>query len=110
MEKDLKQKHQFIKSSYDPLIGNPTAERYSDLCKDMFELASIGATTVDNYTIVKNHVLECYKKLSGPRSEQIPPSQSLQMHLLSIICPIIWKWKVKTYVVLMWFVLKGSEH
>ncbi|XP_059436342.1 protein FAR1-RELATED SEQUENCE 6-like [Corylus avellana] len=75
--KDLNRKHQFIKSSYDSLIGNLTAERYSDLCKDMLELASIRATTVDNYTIVKNHVLECYKKLSGPRSEQIPPSQSL---------------------------------
>jgi hypothetical protein len=76
-KKDLKRKHQFIKSSYDPLIGNPTAERYSDLCKHMFELASIGATTIDNYTIVKNHVLECHKKLSGPRSEQILPFQSL---------------------------------
>jgi hypothetical protein len=75
--KDLKQKYQFIKSNYDPLIDNPTAERYSDLCKHMFELASIEATTMDNYTIVKNHVLECYKKLSGPRSEQTLPYQSL---------------------------------
>jgi hypothetical protein len=75
--KDLKRKHQFIKSSYNPLIGNPIAERYSDLCKDMLELASAGAITVDNYMIVKNHVFECYKKLSGPRSEQIPPLESL---------------------------------
>jgi hypothetical protein len=76
-EKDLKRKYQFIKNSYDPLIGNPSAERYSNLCKHIFELASIGATTMDNYTIVKNHVFECYKKLSGPRSEQILPFQSL---------------------------------
>ena len=57
--KDLKRKHQFIKNSYDLLIGNPAAKRYFNLCKHMFELASIGATTVDDYTIVKNHVLEC---------------------------------------------------
>ena len=67
-KKDLKRKHQFIKSSYDPFIVNPSAKRYSDLYKHMFELTSIGVTTVDNYTIVKNHVLECYKKLSGLRS------------------------------------------
>ena len=72
----MKQKHQFIKSSNDPLIGSPTTKRYSDLCKDMFELESLGVKTMDNYTIVRNYVSECYKKLSGPRSEQIPPSQS----------------------------------
>ncbi|XP_059460602.1 protein FAR1-RELATED SEQUENCE 5-like isoform X2 [Corylus avellana] len=75
--KDLKRKYKFIKSSHDPLSGNPSAERYFDLCKDMFVLASIGATTVDNYMIVKNHVYMLTKKLSGPSSEQIPPSQSI---------------------------------
>jgi len=72
--KDLKRPYKLIKSSYDPLSGNPSAERYSDLCKDMFALAAIAAPTVDHYTEVKSHVYMLTKKLSGLSCEQSPHS------------------------------------
>jgi hypothetical protein len=46
--KDLKQKYKFIKSSYDPLKGNPSAERCFDLCKHMYVLAKLASITPDD--------------------------------------------------------------
>jgi hypothetical protein len=54
--KDLKRKYKFIKSSYDPLKGNSSAERCFDLCKDMHVLVELASTTMKNYMKMKNHI------------------------------------------------------
>ncbi|XP_062152243.1 protein FAR-RED IMPAIRED RESPONSE 1-like [Alnus glutinosa] len=75
--KDLKQPYKLIKSSYDPLSGNPTAERYSELSKNVLKLAAIAAPNVDHCMEVQSYVDMLTKKLGGQSYEQNPPSQSL---------------------------------
>jgi hypothetical protein len=75
--KDLKRPYKLIKSSYDPLSSNPTAERYAELSKNMLKLAAIAAPNVDHCTEVQSYVDMLTKKLGGQSYEQNPPSQSL---------------------------------
>ncbi|XP_062166114.1 protein FAR1-RELATED SEQUENCE 9-like [Alnus glutinosa] len=75
--KDLERPYKLIKSSYDPLSGNPTADRYAELSKNMLKLAAIVAPNVDHCTEVQNYVDMLTNKFSGPRCEQSPSSQSL---------------------------------
>jgi hypothetical protein len=75
--KDLKRPYKLIKSSYAPLSGNPIADRYAELSKNMLKLAAIAAPNVDHCTEVQNHVDMLTKKLSGQSCEQSPHSQSL---------------------------------
>jgi hypothetical protein len=81
--KDLKRKYKFIKSSYDPLKGNPSADRCFDLCKDMHVLAELASTTPENYMKMKDHIRMLTNKLSGSGceyhlpSEALPPSEPL---------------------------------
>ncbi|XP_062155312.1 protein FAR-RED IMPAIRED RESPONSE 1-like [Alnus glutinosa] len=75
--KDLERPYKLIKSSYDPLSGNPTADRYDELSKNMLKLAAIVAPNVDHCTEVQNYVDMLTNKFSGPRCEQSPSSQSL---------------------------------
>jgi hypothetical protein len=83
--KDLKRKYKCIKSSYDSLSDNPSAERYDDLCKDMHALAVLTATIMEHYMEVKNHIHMLTKKFSGSLTmkfsglscEHSPPSQAL---------------------------------
>ena len=63
--KYLKKKYKFIKSSYDPLKGNPSAKKCFDLCKDMHVLAELASTTTENYMKMKNHIRMLTKQLSG---------------------------------------------
>jgi hypothetical protein len=76
--KDLKRKYKFINSSYDPLNGNPSAERYFDLCKDMHILAEIASNSVDSYMKLKNQVHMLTKQYSDSVCEHSPPSQALR--------------------------------
>jgi hypothetical protein len=76
-KKDLERPYELIKSSYDPLSGNPTADRYVELSKKMLKLAAIVAPNVDHYMEVENYVDMLTMKFSGPRCEQSPHSQSL---------------------------------
>jgi hypothetical protein len=75
--KDLKQPYKLIKSSYDPLSGNPTADRYAELSKNGLKLASIVAPNVDHCMEVKKYVDMLIKKFSGPSCEQ----SRFQVHL-----------------------------
>jgi hypothetical protein len=75
--KDLERPYKLIKNSYDPLSGNPTADRYAELSKNMLKLAAIAAPNVDHCTEVQNYVDKLTKKLSGLRCEQSSHSQSL---------------------------------
>jgi hypothetical protein len=75
--KDLKRPYKLIKSSYDPLSGNPTTDRYAELSKNVLKLAAIAAPNVDHCTEVQNYVDIVIKKFSGPSCEQSQPSQSL---------------------------------
>ncbi|XP_062170384.1 protein FAR-RED IMPAIRED RESPONSE 1-like [Alnus glutinosa] len=75
--KDLKRSYKLIKSSYDPLSGNPTTDRYAELSKNVLKLATIAAPNVDHCTEVQNYVDMLIKKFSGPSCEQSQSSQSL---------------------------------
>ncbi|XP_062163714.1 protein FAR-RED IMPAIRED RESPONSE 1-like [Alnus glutinosa] len=75
--KDLKRPYKLIKSSYDPLSGNPTADRYAELSKNVLKLAAIAAPNVDHCIEVQKYVDMLIKKFSGPSCEQSQPSQSL---------------------------------
>jgi hypothetical protein len=75
--KDLKRKYKFIKSSYDPLKGNPSADRCFDLCKDMHVLAELASTTPENYMKMKDHIRMLTNKLSGSGCEYNLPSEAL---------------------------------
>jgi len=75
--KDLKRPYKLIKSSYDPLSGNPTADRYAELSKNVLKLAAIVAPNVDHCMEVQKYVDMLIKKFSGLSCEQSQPSQSL---------------------------------
>jgi hypothetical protein len=75
--KDLKRPYNLIKSSYDPLSGNPTADRYAELSKNVLKLAAIAAPNVDHCIEMQKYVDMLIKKFSGPSCEQSQPSQSL---------------------------------
>ncbi|XP_062146803.1 protein FAR1-RELATED SEQUENCE 5-like [Alnus glutinosa] len=75
--KDLKRPYKLIKSSYDPLSGNPTADRYAELSNNVLKLAAIAAPNVDHWMEVQKYVDILIKKFSGPSCEQSQPSQSL---------------------------------
>jgi hypothetical protein len=75
--KDLKQPYKLIKSSYDPLSGNPSADRYAELCKYMCALAAIAAPNVDHYTELKNDIDVLTKKFSDLSCVPSPPFQLL---------------------------------
>jgi hypothetical protein len=77
--KDLKGKYKFIKSSYDPLKGNPNAKICFYLCKDMHVLAELASTTMENHMKMKNHICMLTKQLSDLSCEHNPPSQALQV-------------------------------
>ncbi|XP_062155293.1 protein FAR-RED IMPAIRED RESPONSE 1-like [Alnus glutinosa] len=75
--KDLKRPYKLIKSSYDPLSGNPTADRYAELSNNVLKLAAIAAPNVDHCMELQKYVDMLIKKFSGPSCEQSQPSQSL---------------------------------
>jgi len=75
--KDLKRPYKLIKSCYDPLSGNPTADQYAKLSKNVLKLAAIVAPNVDHCMEVKKYVDMLIKKFSGPSCEQSQHSQSL---------------------------------
>jgi len=75
--KDLKRPYKLIKSSYDPLSGNPTTDRYGELSKSVLKLAAIAAPNVDHCMEVQKYVDMLIKKFSGPNSEQSQPSKDL---------------------------------
>jgi hypothetical protein len=77
--KDLKQKYKFIKSSYNPLKGNPSAEICFNLCKDMHVVAELALTTIEIYMKVKDHIRMLMKQLSGLGCKHNLPSQTLQV-------------------------------
>ena len=77
--KDLKRKYKFIKSSYDPLRGNLSAERCFDLCKDMHVLAKLASITPENYMKMKDHIRMLTNQLSGSGCEHNLPSQALHV-------------------------------
>jgi hypothetical protein len=77
--KDLKRKYKFIKSSYDPLKGNPGVERCNDLCKDMHVLAELASTTPENYMKIKDHIRMLTNQLSGGGCEHNLPSEALHV-------------------------------
>ena len=66
-----------MKSSYDSLSGNPIAQKYDHLCKDMHKLAALAVTNVENYTKVKKYVHMLMNKFSGSSYKPSPPSQAL---------------------------------
>jgi hypothetical protein len=75
--KDLKRPYKLIKSSYDPLSGNLTADRYAKQSKNVLKLAAIAASNVDHCMEVQKYVDMLIKKFSGQSCEQSQPSQSL---------------------------------
>jgi len=81
--KDLKRPYKLIKNSYDPLSGNPTADRYAELSKNVLKLAAIVAPNVDHCMEVQKYVDMLIKKFSGPSCEQSQPSQSLPSSKIS---------------------------
>jgi hypothetical protein len=86
--KDLKRPYKLIKSSYDPLSSNPSADRFADLSKDMLALATIIAPNLDHYMEVKTNIAMLTKKFSGQSCEQSPPSQSLPSASITSNLPI----------------------
>lgn len=68
--KDLKWPYKLIKSSYNPLSGNPTADRYAELSKNVLKLAAIATPNVDHCMEVKNYVDMLIKKFSDSICEQ----------------------------------------
>jgi hypothetical protein len=59
------------------LSGNPSADRYAELSKDMLALAAIIAPNLDHYMEAKTNIAMLTKKFSSQNCEQSPHSQSL---------------------------------
>jgi hypothetical protein len=75
-KKDLKRNYKQINSSYDSGSHDPSAERYSDLCKDLYALAEIASNSVEHYMTLKKYVHMLTKQFSGLICEHSPPSQA----------------------------------
>jgi hypothetical protein len=75
--KDLKRNYKQINSSYDLDSRNPSAERYSDLCKYLHALIEIASNSVEHYMTLKKYVHMLTKQFSGSICEHSPPSQAL---------------------------------
>ncbi|GLT53007.1 hypothetical protein SLA2020_263070 [Shorea laevis] len=88
--KDLKRKYTFIKSSYNSLSGDPTAERYDILCKDMIELAEIAAPNLDHFTKLRKHV-DMLKRNSMVQAVNLVhlPSHFQALHLQHVMNPLM---------------------
>jgi len=75
--KDLKRKYKRINSSFDSGSRNPSAKRYSDLCKYLHFLAEIASNSVDHYVTLKHYAHMLTEQFSGSICEHSPLSQAL---------------------------------
>ncbi|OVA05733.1 FAR1 DNA binding domain [Macleaya cordata] len=66
--KDLKRKYTFVKAIYDDLGVNPSSQRYHEMCKDFYEVATLATDFEEKYNIVKNGIRELKAKVLGDES------------------------------------------